>query len=54
MRKVGTTSWEEFDEQEGIFLSKLWSEEFYLARQQAEHVKAMQREGNVGERNTAP
>jgi lipoprotein NlpI len=41
MHKVGSTSWEDFDEQEDIFLSKLWHEEFFLARHEAERAAVM-------------
>jgi hypothetical protein len=38
MERVGMTSWKEFDNQERIFLGKLWSEEFFLARHEAQSV----------------
>lgn len=35
MQKTGTMSWDDFDACEPLFLSKLWSEEFFLARHEA-------------------
>jgi len=35
MQKTGAMSWEDFDASEDLFLSKLWSEEFFLARHEA-------------------
>ena len=36
MQKVAAMSWESFDDCERLFLSKLWSEEFFLARHETE------------------
>jgi lipoprotein NlpI len=35
MQRTGTMSWQEFDRCAPLFLSKLWSEEFFLARHEA-------------------
>jgi lipoprotein NlpI len=32
MRKVGNVTWEDFDQDQDLFLSKMWSPEFFLAR----------------------
>ena len=48
MEKVGRMLWEEFDDQEDAFLSKLWSEEFFLARYEAERFVIDPRE-RIGE-----
>ena len=38
MNKVGNLTWDDFDENRNLFLSKLWKPEFFLARHEEEQV----------------